>query len=260
LSISASLTPQGLARPQLLNTYTQERQPVGEEVVTTANAALRNYAIIWEALAGNTSAALPDPKVRLMAYRQLSQATPEGATRRKLLQKGLEQARTIYHSLGREMNQLYSSTAIVNEEPGPFEPIQDPVKHYQKSTYPGRRLPHVWLRHLIPDKPLISTIDLAGKRVFTVFTGIGGHAWKTASVTVSKELRIIISAYSIGMRQDYEDTYLDWEAVREIEDDGCILVRPDRFVAWRSKTMLPDVEERLTTVLKKILAGVIEKP
>jgi hypothetical protein len=175
--ISASLTPQGLARPQLLNTYTQERQPVGEDVVTTANTALRNYAIIWEALAGNTSAAsLPDPKARLMAYHQLSQATPEGASRRKLLRRGLGQASTIYHSLGREMNQLYSSTAIVSEEPGPFVPIQDPVKHYQKSTYPGRRLPHVWLRHRIPDKALISTIDLAGKRVFTVFTGIGGDA------------------------------------------------------------------------------------
>lgn len=157
------------------------------------------------------------------------------------------------------MNQLYSSTAIVNEESGPFEPIPDPVKHYQKSTYPGRRLPHVWLRHLIPDKPLISTIDLAGKRGFTVFTGIGGHAWKMAAVAVSKQLRIIVNAYSIGMHQDYEDTYLDWEAVREIEDDGCILVRPDRFVAWRSKTMVLDAEERLSIVLKKILANIVEK-
>ena len=93
-----------------------------------------------------------------------------------------------------------------------------------------------------------------------MFTGIGGDAWKTASIAVSKKLRITIIAYSIGMRQDYEDTYMDWEAVREIEDDGCILVRPDRFVAWRSKTMLPDVEERLTIVLKNILAIVIEKP
>jgi hypothetical protein len=243
-----------------LNTYTRERQPVGLDVVTTANDALRNYAIIWEALAGNISAAsMPDPTVRVTAYRELSQATPEGAARRKLLQKGLKYASTIYHSLGREMNQLYKSMAIVNEESGPFIPIQDPVKHYQKSTYPGRRLPHVWLRQLIPDKPLISTIDLAGKMGFTVFTGIGGHAWKTAAVTVSKKLRININAYSIGMHQDYEDTYLDWETVREIEDDGCILVRPDRFVAWRSKTMLPDAEERLTIVLKNILARVVEK-
>ena len=92
-----------------------------------------------------------------------------------------------------------------------------------------------------------------------MFTGIGGHAWKMAAVTVSKQLRITVNAYSIGMHQDYEDTYLDWEAVREIEDDGCILVRPDRFVAWRSKTMLLDAEERLTTILKNILASIVEK-
>lgn len=84
-------------------------------------------------------------------------------TRRKLLQQGLELVKSTFHGLGREMNHTYVSAAVVNDEPEQFVHFdKDPVLHYQISTYPGRRLPHVWLRRRIPNEPLISTIDLAG--------------------------------------------------------------------------------------------------
>ena len=38
-----------------------------------------------------------------------------------------------------------------------------------------------------------------------------------------------------------------------MDEDGCVLVRPDRFVAWRSTKMIPDCEGKLLSVLDKIL-------
>jgi hypothetical protein len=43
------------------------------------------------------------------------------------------------------------------------------------------------------------------------------------------------------------------EAKREIEEDGCILVRPDRFIAWRSMEAVDDCEAKLGEVLRKVL-------
>jgi hypothetical protein len=129
----------------------------------------------------------------------------------------------------------------------------DPVLFHRRSTYPGSRLPHVWLsKKLHP--ALISTIDIVGKGRFTLLTGIGGAAWLAAARSASAALDVPIEAYSIGVRQDYEDAYFDWARVRGVEDSGCVLVRPDRFVAWRCREVAPDAEVRLAGVMKSILA------
>lgn len=128
----------------------------------------------------------------------------------------------------------------------------DPILDHTRSTYPGSRLPHAWLNKSIPERP-ISTIDLAGKGGFTILTGIGGELWKEAAIQVSEVLGVPVKAYSIGFRQDWEDVYFEWENVREIEEDGCILVRPDRFIAWRASRMLADPVHALSNVLRTIL-------
>jgi hypothetical protein len=47
--------------------------------------------------------------------------------------------------------------------------------------------------------------------------------------------------------------YGDWERRREVEEDGCVLVRPDRTVCWRSEQMQEDCDGKLLAVLKAIL-------
>lgn len=65
-----------------------------------------------------------------------------------------------------------------------------------------------------------------------------------------------IKVWSIGWRLDWEDVYLDWQKRRQIEEDGCILVRPDRTVAWRCMK-LGDMQgkesEKLVEVMERIL-------
>ncbi len=43
------------------------------------------------------------------------------------------------------------------------------------------------------------------------------------------------------------------ERRREVEEDGCVLVRPDRFVAWRSMELADDCESKLKEVMKAVL-------
>ena len=155
------------------------------------------------------------------------------------------------------MNQQYVSAAInsasetSNSRPIPHGSF-NPVLHYNPNTFPGSRLPHVWLNSAVPSK-LISTIDLAGHGAFVLFTGTGGAGWKEGARFAAAELRIEVKAWAIGWRQDYEDAYYDWTRLRGVEEDGCVLVRPDRFVAWRSVGMMDNCGKVLTGVLKGLL-------
>lgn len=184
----------------------------------------------------------------------LKEDSERGRKRREELEACLKLINREEHGLGIEMNQRYTSSAVYKSDQGEMPKFStDPLEYYHATTYPGARLPHVWLSHTIPSKA-ISTIDLAGKGRFSLFTGIGGGAWKLAAQTISSDLGVPIATFSIGFRQDYEDRYLDWVKVRGVEESGCILVRPDYFVAWRSQKWEEDGEAKLRQVLKSVLA------
>lgn len=151
------------------------------------------------------------------------------------------------------MNHHYKSTAVYLCDEGPRPPLpEDPVLEYQITTYPGSRLPHAWVNTRNPRKKFL-TIDLAGHGAFCLLTGVGGDKWKFAAMEVGKQLGLDIRSYSIGWKQDYEDPYFEWAKRREIQENGCILIRTDRFVAWRSYEMVPDFEKKLMMVMKSIL-------
>ena len=246
----------GIASPSILLSYSAERQPVGHSIITRANQAFRDHFDIWDSLG------MLDKNVegRKQALHELSLATPAGNKRRRALQNAVTHTRHEFHGLGIEMNQQYSGQGIYDaDEKVPYtlsgRAAEDPVLYHSPNTYPGCRLPHVWLNTTIPDKP-VSTIDLAGHGEFTLFTGIGGEFWKNAAETLSRELGCPLQTYSIGFRQDLEDVYYEWERVRGVEESGAVLVRPDRFVAWRAVEVLDSAdacEKKLGDVMRVIL-------
>lgn len=183
----------------------------------------------------------------------LSANTKEGRQRRKAIFEGIKNQHNELHALGTAMGQHYTSSAVVDsDEPEPFSrKVDNPAQHYVPSTYPGSRLPHAWLGKKVPG-PLSSTLDLAGKGHFTLFTGIGGDAWKDAALAVQKDLGVNVKVVSIGYGLEWEDIYLDWTDKCGVEEDGCVLVRPDYFVAWRAQESGSEAE-RLGRVMRKVL-------
>lgn len=247
----------GRAGRTLLDTFSTERQPVGKDVITRANQGLRDH-LGWMAATGMLE---DDRATRARILAEFDDPGPVGRKRRAAFQRGIEDTTSEFQGLGIEMNQRYESSAVYLDDelagsgaPSPPPLPQDPVKQLLISTYPGKRLPHVWLNKRVPGTKF-STIDLAGHRRFTLFTGPGGQAvWKEAAEKVSKAVGVEIKAYSIGWKQDVEDVYFDWANRSEVDEDGCVLARPDRYVAWRAKGMVPDAAAKLETVMRKVLS------
>ncbi|GAB0135392.1 hypothetical protein EsDP_00003732 [Epichloe bromicola] len=239
------------AGPALLKTFSTERQPVGVDVITRANAGLRDHSS-WMKAIGLLE---PSRFQRAARLAEFDDPGEKGRRRRQEFQSGIEQTSSEFHGLGVEMNQFYSSPAVYqDDEEHPERPAaKDSTEFYQATTLPGSRLPHAWLNSRVPGAKL-STIDLAGHGRFCLFTGPGGRDWKSAADEVSKKLGIQIGCYSIGWKQDYEDVYFDWARRREVDEDGCVLARPDRFVAWRSTSMIQDCGSKLEVVMRSVLS------
>ncbi len=57
----------------------------------------------------------------------------------------------------------------------------------------------------------------------------------------------------IGPGQEVTDLYFDWARLREVAEDGAILVRPDKHVGWRSMTLPDDPQAALAAAMAGIL-------
>jgi 2,4-dichlorophenol 6-monooxygenase len=238
----------GLAGAGLLDSYDAERAPVGRQIVLRANKSIEEFGPIFQAL-GLIDTSDPELMQRNIAAR--SENTPEAARQRDSLRLALELKDYEFNAHGVELGHRYSSGAIISD--GTVEPAysRDPELYYHPTTWPGARLPHVWLGR---DGRRVSTHDLAGHGRFTLFTGISGQAWADAATTVAAELGLELTGYVIGPGRPYLDLYNDWARIREVAEDGCVLVRPDAHVAWRSAGMLADPAAELSRVLRTILA------
>jgi 2,4-dichlorophenol 6-monooxygenase len=241
----------GQAGESLLDSYSEERAPIAKQIVTRANQSIAEFGPIFEAL-GMTGGDDIDKIKAGMAAR--TDATSEGERQRAAIRDAIAFKKYEFDAHGVEMNQRYKSSAVVAD--GQMEPAfeLDAELHYQPTTWPGARLPHVWVfDHDTGNQ--VSTLDLCGHGAFTVLTGIGGEAWCAAAKELSYELGVDICCHVIGPRQAYVDHVGDWARASEISDAGCILVRPDHHVAWRAleKSAQPraDLKRALTTILAR---------
>ncbi|KAK5722613.1 hypothetical protein LTR15_005844 [Elasticomyces elasticus] len=251
LAWKVAYAERGLASPKVLASYSAERQPIGEGVIRRANQGLRDHQGAWEAL----GMMAPEVEERKRQHAELSAPTVAGQKRRDRLREMIAYTEHEFGGIGVEMNQRYNSGAVYlkDEKDAQRPPPEDPVLEYQSSTYPGSRLPHAWINRRIPNQENKSTIDLVGHGKFCLITGVGGEAWKEAASHAAKDCGIDVNSYSVGWTQDWEDVYGDWARRREIGEDGCVLVRPDRTVCWRSMSMRDDCNEALLRVLKVVL-------
>jgi len=238
----------GKAGPSLLESYSAERAPVAKQIVTRANQSIAEFGPIFDAL-GLLSTKDPEQMRANMA--KLRDNNPTAAAQREALRKAIAFKSYEFNCHGVETNQRYASSAVVADGTPAPQWKRDPELYFQASTRPGAHLPHVWV--FDRDNREVSTLDLAGRGRFALFTGIGGEAWAEAAREIAAETGIDIVAHVIGPGRDYQDYAGDWANVREIEEAGCILVRPDQFVAYRHPAAATDAKAKLTEALSRVL-------
>jgi 2,4-dichlorophenol 6-monooxygenase len=238
----------GQAGPELIETYSAERAPVAKQIVTRANKSSREFGQFFEVL-GLTEAENEEEMKAQIEERKAN--TPRGAAKRAALVAAMELKNYEFNAHGVDMGQFYESTAVVGDGSRRPEPERDPELYYQASTVPGSHLPHAWVGDALNR---MSTLDLAPYDTFTLLTGIAGEAWEAAAVKVAAELDVPLRSVIIGPGRDATDLYYDWARIREVEEDGALLVRPDKFIGWRSLTMPDDPERALREALSALLS------
>jgi 2,4-dichlorophenol 6-monooxygenase len=99
----------------------------------------------------------------------------------------------------------------------------------------------------------ISTLDLVPMTRFALLTGIAGEPWVAAAEKVGQALRVPLETVVIGPGRQVTDLYYDWARLREVEEDGALLVRPDKHIGWRSVRLPADPERALHDAMAAIL-------
>ncbi|MGW9438623.1 FAD-dependent monooxygenase [Streptomyces sp. NPDC055607] len=248
LAWKLALVLRGQAGESLLDSYHAERQPVGRQVVDRAMRSVEDMLPISQALGFRPGQTAEEGWATLA---ELSGDTSVGRERRRSLRAAIDLQNYQFNAHGVELGQRYASSAVL-EDGTSFSPeSRDPELYYQPTTRPGAHLPHAWLQH---GTDRMSTLDLAGHGRFSLITGIGGESWIEAAGEAAADLGVDIAAYQIGYQQPYADVLGEWSRLREVTEHGCLLVRPDRHIAWRSHDLVTDPATTLRTVLKRILA------
>jgi 2,4-dichlorophenol 6-monooxygenase len=237
----------GHASPSLLETYSAERAPVAERIVKRANKSSREFADLFTAL-GVTGAKSAEAMVAQIEERKAN--TPEGAAKRAALVKAMELKNYEFNAHGVELGQFYESTAVVPDGTPRPDPSRDPDLYYEASTVPGSHLPHAWVGN---NKVRYAMMDLAPYTHFTLITGIAGEAWEGAAEKVAAELGLPLRTVVIGPGREVTDLYYDWSKLREVEEGGALLVRPDKHIGWRCHSLPEDPATSLREALVSIL-------
>jgi 2,4-dichlorophenol 6-monooxygenase len=247
LSWKLAAVLRGQAAPALLDTYSAERAPVARQIVQRANKSSREFVQFFEVLG------LLDAKDEAEMAARIEERkanTPAGAAKRAALVSAMELKHYEFNAHGVELGQFYESGAVVSDGSRRQPPSRDPELYYEPSTVPGSRLPHVWVGDA---RRKISTLDLAPMTRFTLLTGIAGEPWIAAAAKVGEELGVALETVVIGPGRQVTDLYYDWARVREVEEDGALLVRPDKHIGWRSMRLPADPERALHDAMTAIL-------
>ncbi|MEU1528779.1 FAD-dependent oxidoreductase [Streptomyces fagopyri] len=237
----------GQAAPALLDSYTAERAPVAERIVKRANRSSREFVGIFESLgllAARTEAEMA------AAIEERKDNTPAGAAKRAALVRAMDLKNYEFNAHGVELGQFYTSSAVLSDGSALPAPTRDTDLYYEMSTVPGSHLPHAWVGD---SSRRLALMDLAPYTRWTLLTGIAGEAWAQAGEKIAQELGVPLGTVVIGPGREVTDLYYDWAKLREVEESGVLLVRPDKHIAWRATTLPDNPEDQLRQALLSIL-------
>jgi hypothetical protein len=209
LSWKLAATLQGWGGPNLLASYEIERRQVGERNVAASGFAARGRRR-WRALIG--------PAVR-------EQSSAGAALRAELARVADAEQRKVSDMIGAELGYCYVGSPIIAAEPG--EGAEQNFMRYVPTTWPGARLPHVWLDDATAMQDRIgyghgyTLLRLGG-------TNANTGALQRAFANIGAPLQVL----------DIAD-----ERPRDVYGYDLLLLRPDMHIAWRGNDTPPEADE-----------------
>ena len=210
LSWKLAATLAGWGGPNLLQSYEIERRQVGERNVGASRYATigrREWRAMWRANIGEDSAAGAETRGNLSAIADVEQ-------------------RKSNEMIGAELGYRYVDSPIICNIPGGPEHL---FREYHPTTWPGARLPHIWLDDGVPMQDRISD-------GYTILKLGGSKADARGLVRAIRERGAPATVLEIS----------DWIA-QEVYGYDLILLRPDLHVVWRGNTA-PENPARVAAV------------
>jgi 2-polyprenyl-6-methoxyphenol hydroxylase-like FAD-dependent oxidoreductase len=210
LAWKLAATLQGWGGPNLLRSYEIERRQVGER-----NVGASRYA------------ALGRRKWRAQYRPNIRDNTPEGqATRDALVRVARVEQPKSNEMIGAELGYRYVDSPIICDIPGGPEHL---FREYRPTTWPGARLPHVWLGDGAPIQDRIPD-------GYTILR-LGGTCADTAGL--ERAIRSYGAPVSV---LDIPDA-----PARDVYEHDMILLRPDMHIVWRGNRLPDDTDDIAAT-------------
>ena len=239
----------GHASDGLLDTYERERRPVDERNVQRSLENAVNHLQIGLALELDQAG---DEHENWAKLERLWSGRPEDEAIRREVLRLMRASSMEFGELNVEYGYAYESEAVIPDGT-PRAANPDEVRIYRPSTRPGSPLPHAWIEDEHGERRPIK--DLVGQGRFLLIAGEEGGPWCEAARDLADEHGLPLDALRVGhLDGDLFDPRCAWLSRREIGAEGAILVRPDRFVAWRSMGPSEDPSGELRGVFAQILA------
>ena len=207
LSWKIAATLQGWGGPGLLAAYEIERRQVGERNVAASGFAARGRRN-WRKL-----------------YREDLREPSAAAARAELAKVADFEQRKVSDMIGAELGYRYVGSPLIATEPG--EGPAHEFMQYVPTTWPGARLPHLWLA----DGSAIQ--DRIGYGYGYTLLRLGG---------TQADSRPLEQAFA-GLGAPLAVIELGDERARDIYGCDLLLLRPDLHVAWRSNAPPPEPRE-----------------
>jgi 2,4-dichlorophenol 6-monooxygenase len=244
----------GHASPVLLDTYEAERRPVDQRnCQRSLENAVNHFAITGALVAPENSR-----EENMEQLRRVWSDRAEDAEHRSSVLRSMRAQSMEFSELNVEYGYGYESAAVVPDGSSPPQPLDD-IRVYHPSTRPGAPLPHAWIDDEDGNRRPLKNLVEPGRLL--LIAGENGEPWCEAARRLAAEADLPLDAVRIGhLDGDLFDPRCAWLRQRQIQSDGAILVRPDRFVAWRQPTAVDDPLGALADAFSQILGRPVATP
>jgi hypothetical protein len=238
----------GSAGESLLDSYEPERRAIDARNIQRSMENAAAHMELGPAFGLDPHASA---EANWAQMRRIWSGKTEDASHRSRALRGIRRQTMESNELNVEYGYRYASAAVVADGSPEPRPIDD-IRLYEPGTRPGSPLPHAWIDDEDGFRRPLKDLVRPGR--FLLIAGENGDPWCSAARSIARANGIPLDCVRIGeLDGDLFDPRLAWQQCRGIGRDGAVLVRPDRFVGWRSPGAAADPATELAAGLRQIL-------